>query len=145
MLLGFIYFLFRSNKKQSKLLSQRNTELEEVREQLNRSNYKLKEYIDSNLQLENFAYMASHDLRSPLVNIIAFSERLLETVQTKLDETENTLLQFMYKNAISMETLINSLLDYSKVNTTKLHPTRNYPREIIQEVLDDITTDIENN
>ena len=144
-LLGFIYFLFRSNKKQSKLLSQRNTELEEVREQLNRSNYKLKEYIDSNLQLENFAYMASHDLRSPLVNIIAFSERLLESVQIKLDETENTLLQFMHKNALSMETLINSLLDYSRVNSEKLHPTRNYPREIIKEVLNDIITDIKKN
>ena len=144
-LLVSIYYLFRSNKKQSLLLSLRNSELEEVREELNRSNYKLKEYIDSNLQLENFAYMASHDLRSPLVNIIAFSERLLESSEGKLDETENTLLKFMHKNALGMETLINSLLDYSKVNTEKLHPTRNYPQEVIQEVLDDITTDIEKN
>ncbi|MEM6630894.1 MAG: tetratricopeptide repeat protein [Bacteroidota bacterium] len=145
-LIGFLiisYLLFSSKKKQSKLLAIRNMELEEVKYELNQSNIKLKEYIDSNLQLENFAYMASHDLRAPLVNIIAFSERLKSNLAKNEDSMEANLLRFMHKNALSMETLINSLLDYSRVNTEKLHPALHHSDEVINEVLSEIATKIE--
>ena len=145
-LIGFLiisYLLFSSKRKQSKLLGIRNAELEEVRKELNESNIKLKEYIDSNLQLENFAYMASHDLRAPLVNIIAFSDRLQASCAKDKDSMEATLLKFMHKNALSMETLINSLLDYSRVNTEKLHPELHNIHEIIGEVLGEIATKAE--
>ena len=145
-LIGFLiisYLLFSSKKKQSKLLGIRNSELEKVKQELKQSNIKLTEYIDSNLQLENFAYMASHDLRAPLVNIIAFSERLQANCSKDKESMEATLLKFMHKNALNMETLINSLLDYSRVNTEKIHPEFFHFDEVIQEVLEDISTKID--
>ena len=142
-LLGLSYYLFQSKRTQSILLAQRNQEHEEVKRALEESNERLTKYIDSNLQLENFAYMASHDLRAPLVNITAFSSRLLETSKGKLDETEYTLLSFLYKNSQSMEALINSLLQYSRVNTQKLQTERIIPEEALCEVLDELVTSIE--
>ena len=142
-LLGLIYYLFQSKRVQSKLLARRNKDHEEIKRALEESNGRLTEYIDSNLQLENFAYMASHDLRAPLVNITAFSARLLETSKGKLDETEYSLLRFLYKNSQSMEALINSLLQYSRVNTQKLQMENIIPEEALCEVLDELVLSIE--
>ena len=134
------FFLLKSKTEQSELLATRNRELEKVREELKQSNEQLQTYIDSNLQLENFAYMASHDLRAPLVNISAFSKRILETSQSKLEPTEWKLLQFVEKNARNMEALIYSLLEYAKVNTEKLHPIPLIPQHILQETLNEVST-----
>lgn len=85
--------------------------------ELESKNEELEKYISSNLELENFAYVASHDLREPLRSIIGFSQLL----QQKLTKTDNAdvieYLRFITESAQQMNILINDLLQYSLVNT----------------------------
>jgi signal transduction histidine kinase len=92
------------------------------------------EIKDKNKELENYLYIASHDLRSPLVNIQGFSQRFLkqsDAIKNLLEkclietETKNGLekitnedipktLNFILTNVAKMENLINGLLQISR-------------------------------
>ncbi len=85
--------------------------------ELNEKNKELQKYIDSNMQLENFAYIASHDLREPLLTTIGLVELLLEIYSEELSEEAASFLHFIDQSVKNMETLINDLLAYSRVNT----------------------------
>ena len=59
-----------SDQKQNQLLIQQQVH------DLNRKNEELQRYIESNMQLENFAYLASHDLKAPIRNIVSLTQML---------------------------------------------------------------------
>lgn len=71
----------------------------------------------SNSELEQFAYVASHDLQEPLRKIRTFSDRLLLKQAEKLDEEGRECLQRMYNAAARMQSLIDGLLALSRVTT----------------------------
>jgi PAS domain S-box-containing protein len=75
----------------------------------------------SNRELQDFAYVASHDLQEPLRKIIVFGERLKEKAGDRLEAETLDYLQRMQKAASRMQTLINDLLSFSRV-TTKAQP-----------------------
>lgn len=98
----------------------RQTILEsEVRraEQLARLNAELDE---KNRQLDSFAYVASHDLKEPLRGISNFSNFLLEDCAEQLDEQGVTYLRTMMRLTTRMESLLDSLLYYSRLSRTEL-------------------------
>lgn len=108
--------------------------------QLKKFSEKLKQ---SNEELQNFAYIASHDLQEPLRKITAFGERLYGKYFDNLDERGREYMSRMDNAARRMQTLINDLLAYSRV-TTKAQPfTRVNLYEIIQGVLSDLEVRIE--
>lgn len=74
----------------------------------------------SNRELQNFAYIASHDLQEPLRAIQAFGERLSARTAL-LDDEARDYLQRMLRAAGRMRVLINDLLEFSRV-TTKARP-----------------------
>lgn len=84
---------------------------------LNEKNEDLKKYIDSNMQLENFAYMASHDLKAPIRTIVSFTQLLKRSLKDRLKENEQEYIQYISTGANSMKNLIEDLLTYSRVNT----------------------------
>jgi len=88
------------------------TERKRAEETLNR---KAAELARSNAELEQFAYVASHDLQEPLRKIQAFGDRL----KTKCDEVNladgRDYLERMQSAAARMQTLINDLLTFSRV------------------------------
>ncbi|MBX2874644.1 MAG: PAS domain-containing protein [Saprospiraceae bacterium] len=84
---------------------------------LNEKNEDLKKYIDSNMQLENFAYMASHDLKAPIRTIVSFTQLLKRSLKDRLQDNEEEYLQYISTGANSMKNLIEDLLTYSRVNT----------------------------
>jgi len=88
------------------------TERRRAEETLNR---KAAELARSNAELEQFAYVASHDLQEPLRKIQAFGDRL----KTKCDEADlkdgRDYLERMQSAAARMQTLINDLLTFSRV------------------------------
>jgi len=74
----------------------------------------------SNIELDSFAYIASHDLKEPLRGIHQYSNFLMEDYADKLDEEGLGRLQTMVRLTRQMETLVDSLLYYSRVGRAHL-------------------------
>jgi PAS domain S-box-containing protein len=101
------------------------TQQKRAEEALRRSDEKLRESAirleRSNRELQDFAYVASHDLQEPLRKITVFSERLKEKNTDKFGPESLDYLDRMQKATGRMQTLINDLLTFSRV-TTKAQP-----------------------
>jgi signal transduction histidine kinase len=71
----------------------------------------------SNQQLQEFAYVASHDLREPLRKISSFGRLLQDSLQEKLTADDKENFEFMIDGAQRMQQMIEALLIYSRVTT----------------------------
>ncbi len=75
---------------------------------------------DSNQELDDFAYIASHDLQEPLRGIHNFSSFLLEDNEKQLDQAGKEKLQTLMRLSKRLQSLLNDLLTYSKVGRLEL-------------------------
>lgn len=76
---------------------------------------KIRELNRSNAELEEFAYVASHDMQEPLRKLITFSERLTSKFGDALQEEGLLYINRMVAAANNMRSLIDNLLDFSRV------------------------------
>jgi light-regulated signal transduction histidine kinase (bacteriophytochrome) len=78
----------------------------------------------SNMELQQFAYIASHDLQTPLRSIAAFAQFLQKDYQGQLDEQADDYINRMVGSVKSMQTMIGDLLAYSRIEsqTVSFHP-----------------------
>ncbi len=85
---------------------------------LRKCNIMLEKSVESlketNEELERFAYIAAHDLKSPLNTIYSTAELMTECYASKLDEDGKTMLGFIQKSSNKLTGLIDGLLNYSK-------------------------------
>ena len=97
----------------------------------------------SNRELQDFAYVASHDLQEPLRKIEAFGDRLKAKCAPQLDGDGILYLDRMLKSAHRMRRLINDLLDYSRV-TTRAQPFRTCDlRKVVEAAASDLEVAVE--
>lgn len=108
-------------------------------------NQKLEKYIDSNMELENFAYIASHDLKAPLRTIGNFTQLLNRKISKKLEQEEKEFMGFIFEGVKDMSTLIENLLMYSTVSSSGNPVDELDPNHILGNVIRNLNASIEDN
>lgn len=96
-----------------------------------------------NQELQDFAFVASHDLQEPLRKVQAFGDRLRLHLADRLDDSSADYIRRMRSAAARMQTLINDLLAYSRVSRNAHQPQRVSLSRVLAEVLSDLESRIE--
>lgn len=113
------------------------------RKRIEETNRKFAILESKSKEMEQFAYIASHDLREPLLTIKNYAELFTEEYSGKLDEDADEYLKRISRAAYRMDELIRGLLDYSRLSKVKtLQQTDS--QEILNETLADLNLIIRN-
>ncbi|MDE2248847.1 MAG: PAS domain S-box protein [Xanthomonadaceae bacterium] len=91
-----------------------------------------------NRELQEFAYVASHDLQEPLRKIQTFSDRLRTRLATQVDASSLDYMERMARAALRMQALIDDLLAYSRVGTGADNMTSVNLSSLLATVLEDL-------
>ena len=97
-------------------INQDITERKEIELKLNEN---IKKLAQSNKELEQFAYITSHDLREPLRMITSFLQLLERRYHDQLDQDANEFIGFAVDGAKRLDAMTNDLLQYSKISSQK--------------------------
>lgn len=130
-------------------LSNKNKSLEDLNKTLEEAHAEVlseKKKVDnisaelkrSNKDLQDFAFIASHDLKEPLRKITFFLERLNVISKENLSETSNDYINRVMNAATRMKGLIEGLLKYSRVSTKQKPFTKVDLKVVVEEVLSDL-------
>jgi signal transduction histidine kinase len=147
LLIGMWVLIRVNNKNEQKYkysLEQQNIKLaDEVKIQTKELTLYSEELSRSNRELEDFAFVASHDLQEPLRKIRAFGDRLMTSHASSIDEKGQDYLQRMYNAAERMSNLISDLLEYSRINSRGKEFSKVSLEQVIKDVIGDLEIAIE--
>ena len=111
-----------------------------------RSEQLLRETIEDlariNTELEQFTYVASHDLKEPLRMISNFTQLLERRYKDKLDEDANDFIGFITDGVVRMQDLINSLLAYSRIGKHSKEFEKVDLNEVLKDVIENLKQQI---
>jgi signal transduction histidine kinase len=105
-----------------------NEQLQKTISELTKAEVRLKKYsedcIRSNQELEKFAYVASHDLKSPVLSLAANLKLLEKRTRGKMDAESLDLINDAHASAARMQNLISDLLTYARIGADNLKKTQ---------------------
>lgn len=105
-------------------------------------NHYIKDMEEKNKELEQFTYIASHDLQEPLRSITSFIELFQQEYEGVFDENAQMYFEFVLQSTGRMKELIKGLLDYSRIGKQMIIRKEDL-NEILKNVLHDLTNSIE--
>ncbi|WP_157504548.1 PAS domain S-box protein [Dyadobacter beijingensis] len=117
-------------------IDQLETKVQERTQQLIVAN---SELVRTNMELAQFAYVASHDLQEPLRKIQTFATRILETETGNLSERGKDYFQRMQASSTRMQQLIVDLLAFSRANVAEKHLESTDLNQVLQNVKDQLS------
>jgi len=97
----------------------------------------------ANLDQQQFAYMASHDLQEPLRKMASFSELLEKKYAGQLDADGERYLRYIVESALRMRTMIRDLLDFARLEHQSLKPRMMNFEEIVDTVIENLAVSVE--
>jgi len=92
----------------------------------------------SNKELEDFAYMVSHDLKGPLKGIVNYSNALVQDYSEQLGAEGRAHLETLQRLSKRMEDLIETLLYYSRISRLEFTPKKTDLARLLDDVLDSL-------
>jgi len=116
------------------------TERQRAEEELHRLTEDLRR---SNAELEQFAYVASHDLQEPLRMVSSYVQLLSKRYQGRLDQDADEFIGFAVDGAKRMQNLINDLLTFSRIDTRGKPPVPTSCEDAIEVALSNLQIAIE--
>lgn len=135
-LIGYITFRITIENINARLIVEKQTE-------------SLREYTRrleaSNRDLDDFAHIASHDLKEPLRGMYNYAEFLLEDYGDKLDEEGHKKLTTLKTLSRRMERLIDGLLEYSRISRQDLAFRKADINDVVKEALENISVFVKEN
>ena len=118
--------------------------LRELRRQSERElAHKAAELARSNAELEQFAYVASHDLQEPLRMIANYTQLLAERYLGKLDEQADKYIRYSVDGAVRMQALIQDLLKLSQVGNAEVKPRTTECRALVEQAVKNLQAAVE--
>ena len=109
--------------------------LNDINQELTGTNSELK---SSNQELERFAYIASHDLKSPLRSVISFITLFNKKYKSQINEEGQEFLDIIATNADQMQHLIEDILEYSKSKNRVIKKERVDLNKVLKQIVSHI-------
>lgn len=147
LLLGLAFFARLNARGETKHRIELEHQNEVLAEKVAMRTKELTLYSDelsrSNRELEDFAFVASHDLQEPLRKIRAFGDRLQSNYAHSLDKTGADYINRMTNAAERMSNLINDLLEFSRISTRGKPFTNVSLQTMIENTVEDLEVSIQ--
>lgn len=118
------------------------TDIESLKQLETALTKRAEELERSNQDLQQFAYVASHDLQEPLRMIASYVELLARRYQGQIDEKADKFIHYIVDGAVRMQTLIDDLLTFSRVTTKAKAFTLTSAETLLAEALSNLQKSI---
>ncbi len=116
--LYYINKLFSKNKKYQKRLVNKSRLLHVQNKKISKQNTQMEDLLaqlkETNENLNNFAKVAAHDIKSPLATMHNIIEYLEDKYQEKIDSEDKEMFEFLQTSSMNLNNMINTLLNYSQ-------------------------------